>query len=119
VGADDGVGAASAVASAKAGVATAVLAEAAASRSPDRARGKATAPAIKSVNETPRAIAPDFRGRFGPGADPGSFPNFDNVPPVKRPGNSRAFCLSRFDYGWSLFAKMRAEAGIRTNLRQL
>jgi hypothetical protein len=80
-GADDGAVAASAVGAAKAGVATAVVAEAAASRSTDRTRGKATAPAIKSVNETPRAIACDFRGRLDPGADPGSFPNFDNVPP--------------------------------------
>jgi hypothetical protein len=87
VGAADGAGATSAVAAAKARVATAVLAEAAASRSADRTRGKATAPPIKSANETPRASAPDFRGRLSPGAGPGSFPNFDNVPPYKKPGN--------------------------------
>jgi hypothetical protein len=34
-------------------------------------------------------------------------------PQKKGPAISRAFCSSRFDYGWSLCAKMRVEAEIR------
>ncbi|VXC50159.1 exported hypothetical protein [Arthrobacter sp. 9AX] len=65
-GADDGAGAASAVGLAWAGAAAAVLADAAASRSAENARGKATAPATKSAKETLSATAPDFRRRFAP-----------------------------------------------------